>query len=340
MPFGIKDIQVYLPEKILTSKELVERFDFDPDFLEHKIGINSRHIAAKDESVSDMAVKASKSLFMENHSFTPDSVDLLVVCTQNPDFKIPHTAAIVQKQLSIPSIATFDVNLACSGFVYSLAVVASFMERHNMKNAVLITSDAYSKVIDNRDRDTMAIFGDGACAVWICSDCVCHPLLFSFGTNGEGYDKLIVKDGGSRNPLNYFLSNQPVPGEEVGSLYMNGREIFDFMLKEVPEDTVECIEKNGLTINTVDYFIFHQANKFMLDCLSKRMKIPEDKMVYNLKDIGNTVSSSIPMALKHLMDTSELSGKNVFISGFGAGLSWASTVLKFQEGEALCGHNE
>ncbi len=327
---GIKDIQVYLPEKMVSNQELVEEFGFDADFLEKKVGIVKRHIASENETVSDMAVKVGRILFHENRDLSPETVNLLVVCTQNSDFKIPHTAAIVQNQLGIPSIATFDINLACSGFVYSLAVVLSFMESQGMQNAILITSEAYSKVINKKDRDTMAIFGDAACAVWIGLNCECRPMQYSFGTNGKDYDKLILKDGGSHIPLHTYIHKKNHSSENSEWLHMDGREIFNFMLKQIPGDTLGCLAKNGMAMSDIDYFIFHQANKFMLDCLCQRLNIPKEKMVYSLRETGNTVSSSIPIALKHLMETNKLSGKKVFISGFGAGLSWASTVLKFK----------
>ena len=317
---GIKDIQIYLPDGVLDNKELIEKFGFEAEFLEQKIGITSRRIA-KDKTVSDMAVHAAERLFKENADLSPGDVELLVVCTQNPDFKIPHTAAIVQDRLGLPLISTFDINLACSGYIYSLAVIISLMETQGIGNAVLVTSDAYSKVIDKTDRDTMAIFGDAATATWIAPGGLCHPMKYSLGTNGKDYDKLIV-----RNTASGTESSLP-DNREV--LFMNGREIFNFMMKCIPEDTGKCLEKNDLTIDNIDYFIFHQANKYMLDCLRKRMRIPENKMVYDLENTGNTVSSSIPIALKHLMEKEDLSGSRIFISGFGAGLSWASTILHF-----------
>src|SRR3972149_4783387 len=271
---GIKDIQVYLPEKVVSNQELVEEFGFDADFLGQKIGIVKRHIASENETVSDMAVKVGRILFHENRDLSPETVNLLVVCTQNSDFKIPHTAAIVQNQLGIPSIAAF--------------------------------------------------------AVWIGLNCECRPMQYSFGTNGKDYDKLILKDGGSHIPLHTYIHKKNHSSENSEWLHMDGREIFNFMLKQIPGDTLGCLAKNGMAMSDIDYFIFHQANKFMLDCLCQRLNIPKEKMVYYLRDTGNTVSSSIPIALKHLMETNKLSGKKVFISGFGAGLSWASTVLKFK----------
>ena len=317
-PVGIQSIEYYLPARTRETDELVKDLDFDRSFLNDKVGIRCRHIAAPEEAGSDLAVEAARKLFAKTN-LSPDQIGLLIVCTQSPDYQLPHTAALVQKALYVPSsVASFDINLGCSGYVYTLAIAKSFMEAQGIHDGLIITSEIYSKIIDPQDRGTVAVFGDAAAATWLHSGSPWIAEAFDFGTDGNGYNHLIREAGGSRNPL---------PSTDANPfLFMNGREIFNFMMKKVPISVRNCLAKKGLTIEDVDQFVFHQASQYMLEALRKRLGIKDNKMMFCLKEVGNTVSSTIPIALNELWKGPE-QPSNILISGFGVGLSWATALL-------------
>ncbi|MEP6642646.1 MAG: ketoacyl-ACP synthase III [Gaiellales bacterium] len=318
MSIGIRGIGTYLPERIVRNDELIERFGWDADFLERKLGIRERHIAAADEGAADMAVAAAENLFARRPELDRDAVDLVVLCTQNPDYGLPHSSALVQARLALPSTtACFDVGLGCSGFVYALAVVRSMLETLGLTNALLLTSDPYSKVIDPGDRGTSPLFGDGAAATWIADGASNTIGAFTFGTDGGGAEHLIVKSAG------------PAGGSDQAHLSMNGRAIFEFMLERIPADLERCAGKNGIALEDVDLFVLHQASAYMLGYVAKRMRIAPDRVPVVLAETGNTVSSSIPFALAQLTSDGGLAGRTVLLSGFGVGLSWASTIVRF-----------
>ena len=318
MSIGIRGIGTYLPERVVRNDELIERFGWDADFLERKLGIRQRHIAAPDEGAADMAVAAAENLFASRPELDRDAVDLVVLCTQNPDYGLPHSSALVQARLGLTSTtACFDVGLGCSGFVYGLAVVRSMLETLGLTNALLVTSDPYSKVIDPGDRGTSPLFGDGAAATWIADGASNTVGAFTFGTDGGGAEHLIVK--GAENG----------GGSDPAHLSMNGRAIFEFMLERIPADLERCAGMNGVALEAVDLFVLHQASAYMLGYLAKRMRIAPDRVPVVLAETGNTVSSSIPFALAQLTSDGELAGRTVLLSGFGVGLSWASTIVRF-----------
>ncbi len=331
---GIRDIKSYIPEKRLTNDELVKRLKVDKNFLEEKLGIINRSISDNNEASSDLAIRAAEKLLLMNSSLKKEDIDLLIIVTQTPDYKLPHTSAIVQDRLGLSNIAAFDLNLGCSGFVYSLAVAKSMMETLGFKSTIIITADVYSKIISPLDRDTVTLFGDAASAIWLNEDSSNLLLNFTFGTDGSGYDSLIVEGGGSKFPIN-STKNTPISKEYSGTssphnVYMDGRKIYNFMMKRIPVDVNRCLNINNLAIDEIDYFVFHQASKFMVESLAYRLEIPNEKVIFFLKDTGNTVSSSIPIALENLINSHNMSNKKVLISGFGVGLSWATNIISFK----------
>ncbi|MBJ7334746.1 MAG: ketoacyl-ACP synthase III, partial [Thermoleophilia bacterium] len=213
------------------NDELIERFDWDREFLEVKLGIHQRHIAAEGEGASEMGVAAAEDLFAKCPDLKREDVQLLIVCTQNPDYGLPHTSALVQDRLGLPTTtACFDVGLGCSGFVYGLSIVHSMLETLNLTNALIVTSDPYSKVIDPADRGTSPLFGDGAAATWISRSGAGGQIgSFTFGTDGSGARNLIVEPD----------------ADGVRCLSMNGRAIFEFMLERIPGGLAHCAESNG-----------------------------------------------------------------------------------------------
>ena len=318
---GISTIATYFPKVILTNEQLVEKFGFKHDFLSRKLGISFRHIAGKDEAVSDMAAAAATTLFSTG-IVGPNDIDLLVICTQNPDYKLPSTANIVQKKLGLKqTVSAFDINQGCSGFVIGLSVVRSMMVAEGIKNALLITAEAYSKVIDKNDRETLPLFGDAAAATLISDGGFARFGRFVWGSDGSGADKLIVRGGGGSYP------NHPPTGEYA--LSMDGRAIFNFMMQKIPVCVRDCLSANSLTMDDIDLFAFHQASQYMLENLADRLGLSADRVPINIQNTGNTVSSTIPVLLESIGFDS-LKGKRVLLVGFGVGLSWAATILTFQ----------
>jgi len=312
---SIRGIGTYLPERTVGNDELIERFGWDREFLETKLGIHQRHIAAPGEGAADMGVAAAEALFARCPELSRTAIDLLIVCTQNPDYGLPHTSALVQDRLGLPTTtAAFDVGLGCSGFVYALSIARSMLEVLGLEHALIITSDPYSKVIDPSDRGTSPLFGDGAAATWVARAGAGGTIGgFTFGTDGSGARNLIVEP----------------QADGTRCLSMNGRAIFEFMLERIPGDLARCAEANGLTTDEIDLFLLHQASAHMLGYVTKRMKLNPTRVPIHLQDTGNLVSSSIPFLIARLAGQGDLAGKTTLLSGFGVGLSWASTVVRF-----------
>jgi len=308
MSVGIEAIEYYLPERFMTSGELASNFGFDLQFVEEKIGVKRIYIAGENEMTSDLAVAAIEKLFKKRPDIK-EKINVIAVCTQTPDYQLPHTSAVVHKKLGLgQDVACFDIGLGCSGFVYGLSVVKAFMEQNEIEYGLLVTAEIYSKIIDEKDKNTKPLFSDAAAVTLLGRKPYLIPLKFTFGTNGRGYDSLILR-------------NQDY-------LFMDGRGIFEFVATIVPEDLKRCLEINGLKMDDIDYFVFHQASSFMVDTLSKKLGLSNDKRIIKCIDhFGNTVSSSIPIAITTMLDESKHKNQKILISGFGVGLSWASTIL-------------
>lgn len=329
----IKAIAYYLPETVVTNEELVAEFpEWTVDKIADKVGVNKRHVAAH-ETVSSMAVEAAERLFGENPEINRESVDFVLVCTQSPDYFLPSTACIVQDKLGIPkTCGAFDFNLGCSGYEYGLATAKGYIVAGIAKNILLITAEAYNKHIHPRDKGNRTIFGDAATATLISTEGFAEIGDFVLGTDGSGAENLIVKTGGSSFPekagdLTFDENGNPHSSD---FLYMNGAEIFNFTLRVVPKMVRQALEKNGMSNDDIDLYVFHQANSFMLSHLRKKLKIEEEKFFINMAEIGNTVSSTIPIALCDAQKAGLLKG-NILIAGFGVGLSWGACTLKITE---------
>jgi len=328
----IKAISYYLPEKILTNEQLVTEFpEWTVGKVAKKVGINKRHIAGENESVSDLAVKAAEQLFAE-HLICKSEIDFVLLCTQSPDYFLPTTACIAQDRLKLPtSCGALDFNLGCSGYVYGLSLAKGLIVGEIAKNVLLITAETYSKHIHPKDKGNRTLFGDAATATLISTDGFAEIGNFSLGTDGSGYDKLIVKNGACRNPqkakdLIFNDSGNPVSSDY---LYMDGTGIFNFTLENIPSLVEKTLDANELTKEEIDLYVFHQANKYMLDFLQNLLEINDEKFYHYLSEVGNTVSSTIPIALVAAQKENVLSG-NILLAGFGVGLSWGGCILKIK----------
>jgi 3-oxoacyl-[acyl-carrier-protein] synthase-3 len=332
----IKAISYYLPEKKLTNDELIKEFpEWSVEKIANKTGIKERRIVSDDICSSDLGVLSCKRLFDE-YDISPDDIDFLILCTQSPDYFLPTTACIMQHRLGIPKTAgAFDFNLGCSGYVYGLSIAKGLIEARLAQNILLVTAETYSKFIHSHDKSVRTIFGDAAAATLISFEDNGDKEsigCFSFGTDGRGAENLIVKTGGMRNPVktSEVIVDEFGNENDENSLYMNGSEIFIFTLGIVPKTLKDILDKGGLKQEDIDLFVFHQANQYMLSELRKKLKIPESKFYIYIENCGNTVSSTIPIALYHAMKEGKINkGSKVVIMGFGVGYSWAGALLQF-----------
>lgn len=328
----IKAISYYLPEKIYTNQDLVKDFpEWSVDKIAEKVGIDERHIAAKDETAGSMAEKAALNLFKE-WNIDPSEIDFVMLCTQSPDYFLPTTACVIQHNLNIPTNSgAIDFNLGCSGYVYGLGLAKGLIIAGLAKNVLLLTSETYSKHLNPKDKGNKTIFGDAAAATLVSTDGLAEIKEFVLGTDGKGAENLMVKTGGMKYKDKLDLVSEDENGAEIHSdyLYMNGSKIFNFTQNNVPKLTQQTLEKNNLEKPDIDLFVFHQANKYMMDFLRKKMKIEEEKFYYYMNKVGNTVSSTIPIALSEAMKEGKTEGKKIMLAGFGVGYSWAGTVLEY-----------
>jgi len=331
----IRGITYYLPYNVVTNEDLVADFpEWSAEKVAQKIGVSERHIAAADETSGDMAVKAAEKLF-EEYSIEPGEIDFVMLCTQSPDYFLPTTACIIQDRLGIPvKSGAVDFNLGCSGFVYGLAIAKGLVLSGIVRNVLLLTSETYSKYIHPRDKSNRTIFGDAAAATLVSGGGFAEIRGFALGTDGRGAERLTVRTGAMRyrrpkNDLRFDDSGNPVSSDY---LFMDGAEILNFTLEMVPELVHDTLELNGLRQDEVNLFIFHQANKYMLNFLRKKIRIPEEIFYYHLDKVGNTVSSTIPIALSAAINDGLIHpGDKVLIAGFGVGYSWAGNILKFYD---------
>ena len=337
MKAAIRAIEYYLPEKAVTTEQLSAEFpEWSVQKIDEKTGIQVRHIAREDECSSDLGVAAARKLF-ESGACAPQDIDYVLFCTQSPDYFLPTTACLIQDRLGIPvSAGALDFNLGCSGFVYGLGLAKGLVESEQATRLLLITAETYSKFIHPRDRSVRTIFGDAAAATLVTAvdseDALIGP--FVFGTDGRGANNLIVPTGGLRR------SRSAETGREVTDdsgnvrsqdhLFMDGAEIFNFTLKAVPQSVCQLLERSHKTLDEIDLFVFHQANRYMLDYLRRKIKVPQEKFYVAMGHCGNTVSSTIPIALKHAQLEGRLKpGDLTMLVGFGVGYSWAAGLARW-----------
>jgi len=326
----VKAVSYYLPEKILSNEQLAREFpEWTVEKIASKIGVNKRHIAGEDKTALDMGLKAAEKLFTEN-DIDQSTIDFLLFCTQSPDYFLPTSACIIQNRLGLPtSCGALDFNLGCSGYVYGLALAKGMIAGNIVKNVLLITAETYSKHLHPKDKGNRTIFGDAAAATLISTDGFAEIGEFVLGTDGRGAENLIVKTGAGRNKnpkndLHFDENNNPKSSDY---LFMDGGEIFNFTSEAVPRLIEEVLKKNHLLKENIDLFVFHQANKYMMNYLRKLIEIDNDKFYICLENTGNTVSSTIPIALYEARRENKLKNK-VLLAGFGVGYSWGGVTLK------------
>ena len=324
----IKDIAYYLPANVLTNEQIAQAFpEWSAEKVANKVGITERHIAADDETATDMAYHAAENLFAQG--VDRNAVDFIILCTQSPDYFLPSSACILQDRLGLSKqCGAFDFNLGCSGYEYGLAIAKGLIAANIAKNILLLTAETYTKYLHEQDKGNRTIFGDGASASLVSTEGFAEIGEVVVGTDGSGAENLIVRSLGSRHKD--LMNNAQV--DEDGNivsgdhLYMHGGNVFNFTADVVPPMVEELLEKSHLKQDEVDLWVFHQANKYMINYLRKLLDIDKDKFYIYMQTVGNTVSSTIPIALCEARKENRLHG-NILLAGFGVGLSWGGVML-------------
>jgi len=329
MPININHIAVYLPAEIVTNEMLAERFpELNPDDIFKRTGVKERRKTSDDFIMSDMAYEAAEKLFESDGSLR-EKIDAIILIGHGYDYKAPITAAILQDKLKLSkNILSIDLPHGCTGYINGLAVSKGLIEGGMATNILLLTGDTPSYVIDKNNSELLSIFSDSATASHITEGNEKPNEKFVFGTDGSGAKNLIVNSSSSRVPASseYLISG----GRPNGTMTMDGVEIFKFAIRIVPQLISETLEKNKLTIDKIDFIIFHQANSFMLEILRKKLKIEKEKYYNDISLTGNTVASTIPIALKNAHDKKLIKrGDTVLLAGFGLGYTWGATIIKF-----------
>ena len=325
----IKAIEYYLPENILTNEQIAEKFpEWSAEKVTNKVGISERHLAGMDETAVDMAHQAAEKLFSLNTGLR-EKIDFLLLCSQSVDYKLPSSSCILQNSLGLKtSCGAFDINLGCSGYEYGLAVAKGLIVSNIATNVLVITSETYTKYIHPEDKGNQTIFGDAATASIISTDGFAEIGEFVLGTDGSGANTLILKTGGARYPNKTgkctTLENGDICWDD--NLYMDGGAIFNFTADIVPVMVEQLLKKENMEHENIDLWVFHQANKYMINYLRKLIGIDKDKFYVYMEKVGNTVSGTIPIALYEAKKEGRLKG-NVLFAGLGVGLSLGATVL-------------
>ncbi|MDZ7743388.1 MAG: ketoacyl-ACP synthase III [Bacteroidota bacterium] len=332
----IRAIEYYLPEKIIRNEDIAAKFPgLKIDDLTRLTGVYERHVAARDQTAADLAIKAAEKLFTRNR-LPREDIDFLILCTSLGDYITPATSNILQNRLGLSErCGTFDFNQGCTGYTYGLSMAKALIESEQAKNVLLITSETISKKIHPKDKSNMAIFGDGAAATWIAASEKKEGIgKFVFGTDGSQYTTILIKHGGARFPYPDTISEDYQDDfgnvRNDGCFYMNGSDVFTFSLNKAPGMIAEILQKHELEKEDIKLFVLHQANRIILESIFKKLKIRKDQEFYCLDKWGNTVQSTIPIALKEAMNQGKIKkGDKVIAAGFGVGMSWAGTLLRF-----------
>ena len=318
---GITGLGVHVPEQVFTNKDLEQYVDTTDEWIVERTGIRERRFATKEEALTDIAAPAAIAA-MANAGADPASFDLIVVATVTPDMMFPTSAALLADSLGMPDAAAYDLLAGCTGFMYAVAQAYSMVSSGLSKRALVVGGDVLSKILDWHDRSTLVLFGDGAGAV------VVEPveeggfLGFELGADGGGGENLWLPGSGSR----YFED-----GDKL--VKMNGREVFKFATRVMVSSAQKVLDECGLTVDDIDVYVPHQANKRIIDHAAGKLGIPEEKVVVNVDRYGNTSSGSIPLALADAAADGRLrEGELVLMTGMGAGLTWGSALIEWNQG--------
>jgi 3-oxoacyl-[acyl-carrier-protein] synthase-3 len=333
----IKAISYHLPEKVITNDDLSVMFPgLKIDDLTRLTGVKQRYHAAVDETAADLAYHAAQKLFDE-HNIQAEAIDHIIFCAQGADYITPSTSCVLQDRLGIPEHAgSLDINQGCTGYIYGLSVANGLIATGSAKNVLLLTSVNISELIHPQDKSNLAIFGDAAAATLVSSNEDSAESWmgdFIFGTDGKGHEAIIIKYGGARFPHEKFeaadYTDQAGNIRNDRNFYMNGAAVFTFSVSKAPQLIRQVMEKSGSGPDDIDMYVLHQANQIILESIFRKMKIPSEKQLFHLENCGNTVSSTIPIALYHALAEGKIKrGDKLVLAGFGVGFSWAGCTLR------------
>lgn len=329
----ITHIEYYLPEKIVSNKDLQDEFpQWDVDKIQTKSGVTSRHIAEKEETALDLSIKACEKLFSK---FDKSKIDGIIYCTQSPDYIMPSNSFLLQRHFELnEQLFCYDFNHACTGYIYGLMMANSFIKSGLAKNVLLVTADTYSKYINPADRSTRVLFGDAAAVTIVEATNQADKGIIDLevATFGNGFDKFIIPAGGARLPQS---PETAIPTTDIlgnvrtkNNIKMDGMAVWSFINSKVPDQIKGLLERNQLTIKDIDQIVFHQASLMTLDSLVKILNLEKDKVFINIHNLGNTVSASIPIALKDAMNNGRIKENEcILLSGFGVGLAYGTIII-------------
>ena len=329
-PGSLVDIATHLPEQVVPNSMFAQAHpEWRVEQTEKKTGVFERRIARADETAYDLGLAASRKL-LAKHDKLAGKIDAIIFCTQSADYIMPSNAFLLQRDLGLGTdILAFDYNLACSGYVIGLLMASSFIKTGIARNVLLVTADTYSKYLDQDDRATMMLFGDGAAASWIAApgESDSSPLIASFddiqcGSDGKGWNKFIIKSGGMRQPP--ACSDAPDYSDKIS---MNGMQVVNLVNHQVVKHIIQLLTKHKLISDQIDQYFLHQASGLAIDAISQKLNIGQEKVYVNIGQIGNTVSSSLPILIKDYFSSATLApGSKVILCGFGVGFSWGSIL--------------
>lgn len=319
---GIRAVDCYAPEKIVTNDDLSKIVDTSDEWIYSRTGIKQRHLSTG-EDTSQLCIEVAKRL-LEKSGVSPEEIDLIIVATISPDYATPSTACLVQGAIGAVNAFAFDISAACSGFVYALSIADKFIKSGRCNKAVVLGAETLSKIVDWKDRSTCVLFGDGAGGV--IAEAVEKGGILAEDMHSKGEDGLKMT-GNERKPENmlYHPENENNP-----YLVMDGRAIFNFATKSVPNSVKEIINKSGISMDDVKYIVPHQANSRIIDIVARKLNVPIDKFYLNIDEYANTSAASIPIALGEMAKKGLLEkGDKIIVTGFGAGLTWGSMLIEW-----------
>ncbi len=298
-------------------------------------GVAFRRIAQQSTTASDLSFEATQTL-LEKLDWQREEVDVLINVTQTPDYLIPNTAIILQNRLGLSNqCLAFDINLGCSGYVYGLQVLAKMLDGQHLKKGLLLAGDKSSHSVNPKDKSTYPLFGDAGSATALEFDINAAPMHFQLNSDGSGYEAIIVRAGGLRVPMSKEQLEVKEISERIArannELELNGLDVFSFATTKVPKQIRQLLNETQQTIEDMDFFVFHQANKLMNELIRKKIKADADKTLYSLQNFGNTSSASIPLTMVVHLQEAFLQKQRLLLSGFGVGLSWASAIVETQK---------
>lgn len=313
----------YLPQRRLTNDDLAQMVDTSDEWIITRTGIKERRLAAPDEATSDLATRAARKA-IDNSGVSPEDIDLLIVGTSSPDMIFPSTACLTQAKLGL-TCAAYDVSAACSSFIFALHSGTVAIESGRARTVLVVGADALTRHVDFQDRATCVLFGDGAGAVVLQASETAGILGIDLGSDGTGADVLQIPAGGSAMPATPENIEQ-----RLNYLKMDGRDVFKFAVRVIPQTTLVALSSSGLTVQDIDWLVPHQANQRILDTVAQRLEIPLSKVVSTIAETGNTSAASIPLALDDLYTAGKLRSGNILaLVGFGGGLTWGAAIVRW-----------